>query len=136
MAQYVPAFRPGDTVTFDVTTAVVAGRYVELGSADRAVAPAGAGSLKVIGVAAHDAAIGDKVTVEISKAIDLATCADAITRGALVGTAAAGKVTTVAPLNQAAGALTGANVMTLEGVIGLALNTTTAGDQSVYVLRF
>ena len=57
MAQYLPAFRPGDTVTFDVTTAVVGGRYVEVGTADRSVAPAGAVSLKVVGVAGHDAAI-------------------------------------------------------------------------------
>ena len=60
-----------ERVTFDVTTAVVGGRYVEVGTADRSVAPAGAVSLKVVGVAGHDAAIGDKVTVEISKPIDL-----------------------------------------------------------------
>ena len=44
MAQYLPAFRPGDTVTFDVTAAVTGGRIVELGTADRAVAPAGRNS--------------------------------------------------------------------------------------------
>lgn len=120
MGQYLPAFRPGDTVTFDVTTAVVGGRYVEVGTADRSVAPAGAASLKVVGVAGHDAAIGDKVTVELSKAIDLVPCAAAVARGAKVEAAAAGKVQTA----------------TTGQVIGLALNTTTAGDQSVYVLRF
>ena len=34
MAQYLPAFRPGDTVTFDVTAAVTGGRIVELGTAE------------------------------------------------------------------------------------------------------
>ena len=120
MAQYLPAFRPGDTVTFDVTTAVVGGRYVEVGTADRSVAPAGAVSLKVVGVAGHDAAIGDKVTVEISKPIDLIPCAAAVARGAKVEAAVAGKVQTA----------------TTGQVLGLALNTTTAADQLIYVLRF
>ena len=120
MAQYLPAFRPGDTVTFDVTAAVTGGRIVELGTADRAVAPAGAASVMVIGVAGHDAGIGDKVTVEVSKPIDLLPCAAAVARGAKVEAAAGGKVQT---------ATTGTE-------FGLALNTTTAADQLVYVLRF
>ena len=120
MGQYLPAFRPGDTVTFDVTTAVIGGRYVELGSADRSVAPAGAVSAKVIGVAGHDAAVGEKVTVEVGKPIDLVPCAAAIARGAKVEAAAAGKAQTA----------------TTGQVLGLALNATTAADQLVYVLRF
>ena len=76
--------------------------------------------MKVIGVAGHDAAVGDKVTVEVSKTIDLVPCAAAVARGAKVEAAAAGKVQTA----------------TTGQVVGLALNTTTAGDQSVYVLRF
>ncbi len=120
MAQYVPAFRPGDTVTFSVTADVTGGRYVEVGSADLAVAPAGGASVKVVGVAAYDAKVGDKVTVEVSKAIDLVPGAAAVSRGAKVEAAAAGKV-------QAA---------TTGQAVGLALNTTTAADQLVYVLRF
>lgn len=120
MAQYLPAFRPGDTVTFDVTTAVVGGRLVELGSAARAVAPAAAASVKVVGVAGHDAAVGDKVTVEVSKPIDLVPAAAAIALGAKVEAAAAGKVQT---------ATTGT-------VFGLALSAATAADQLIYVLRF
>lgn len=119
MGQYLPAFRPGTTVTFDVTTAVVGGRLVEVGSADRSVAPAGAASVKVVGVAGHDAAIGDKVTVEVPAAIDLLPCAAAVTRGTTVESAAAGKVQTT----------------TTGTPYGLALNTTTAADQLVYVLR-
>ena len=120
MAQYLPAFRPGETVTFDVTAAVTGGRLVELGTADRSVAPAAAASVKVVGVAGHDAAIGDKVTVEVSKPIDLVPCAAAVARGAKVEAAAAGKVQTA----------------TTGQVFGIALNTTTAADQLVYVLRF
>ena len=120
MGQYLPAFRPGETVTFDVSADVTGGRYVEVGSADRAVAPAGAASVKVVGVAGHDAKVGDKVTVEISKPIDLVPCAAAVARGAKVEAATGGKVQTVT---------------TGQGV-GLALNATTAADQLVYVLRF
>ena len=120
MPNYLPAFRPGDTVTFDVTTAVIGGRYVEVGSADRSVAPAGAASAKVVGIAGHDAAVGEKVTVEVGKPIDLVPCSAAIARGATVEAAAAGKVQT---------ATTGQKT-------GVALNATTAADQLVYVLRF
>ena len=119
MGQYLPAFRPGDTVTFDVTTAVVGGRLVEVGTADRSVAPAGAASVKVIGVAGHDAAVGDKVTVEVSKTIDLVPCAAAVARGAKVEAAAAGKV-------QAASTGRG---------LGITLTVTTAADQLVQVAR-
>lgn len=117
---YLPAFRPGDVVTFDVTTAVLAGRVVQLGTADRSVAPAGAASTTLVGVAGHDAAVGDKVAVELGKAIDLIPCAAAVARGAKVEAAAAGKVQTV----------------TTGTAFGLALNTTTAADQLVYVLRY
>ena len=65
MAQYLPLFRPGQTVTFDVTTAVTGGQPVEVGAADRSVAPAAAGTNKYVGIAGHDAAVGDTVTVEV-----------------------------------------------------------------------
>ena len=118
MAQYLPAFRPGEVVTFDVTTAVVGGRYVQLGAADRSAAPAGAASTTVLGVAGHDAGVGDKVAVEVNKVIHLVPCAAAVARGAKVEAAAAGKVQTA----------------TTGQVVGTALNTTTAADQLVYVL--
>lgn len=96
MAQYLPLFRPGDTVTFNVTAAVTGGQLVEVGTVDRSVAPAAAASAKVVGVAGHDAAIGDKVTVEVGKPIHSLTAAGAIVRGARVEAAAAGAVATFA----------------------------------------
>ena len=63
MADYLPLFRPGHTVTFNVTAAVTGGQPVEVGTADWAVQPAAADSTTVVGVAGHDAAVGDKVTV-------------------------------------------------------------------------
>lgn len=93
---YLPLFRPGDTVTFGVTAAVTAGTPVEVGSADMAVAPAAAASAKVVGVAGHDAAVGDKVTVEVGKPIHELTASGAVTRGQRLETAGTGKVRTLA----------------------------------------
>ena len=92
---YLPLFRPGDTVTFGVTADVLAGQVVEVGTADSSVAPAAAGSAKVVGVAGHDAKIGDKVTVEVGKPIHELKASGAITRGQKLEAAAAGAVRTV-----------------------------------------
>lgn len=118
MGQYLPLFRPGQTVTFDVTTAVTGGQPVEVGSADRSVAPAAAGSNKYVGIAGHDAAVGDKVTVEVGKPVHELVASGAIARGAKLETAGAGKVRTLT---------TGTN-------IGLAL-TAAADGAAVQVLQ-
>ncbi|WP_374978103.1 capsid cement protein [Microbacterium trichothecenolyticum] len=93
---YLPLFRPGDKVTFNVTTAVTAGQVVEVGTADRSIAPAAAASAKVVGVVGHDAGIGDKATVEVGKPVHLLKASGAITRGQRLETAAAGAVRTLA----------------------------------------
>lgn len=92
---YLPLFRPGDTVTFGVTTAVTAGQPVEVGTADMSVAPAAALSAKVVGVAGHDAAVGDKVTVEVGKPIHELKASGAIARGDRLEAAGLGAVRTV-----------------------------------------
>lgn len=89
---YLPIFRPGDTVTFSVTAAVVGGQLVQVGTADRSVTPAAVASTSVVGVAGHDAAIGDKVTVEVGKPVHLLKAAGAVTRGQRVEPATAGAV--------------------------------------------
>lgn len=94
--QYLPAFRPGDTVTMSVTAAVTGGQLVQVGAVDRSVAPAAAASMSVVGVAGHDAAVGDKLTVEVGKPIHVLTAAGVITRGQRVEPAAAGAVRTLA----------------------------------------
>ncbi|WP_136054347.1 capsid cement protein [Microbacterium sp. K24] len=94
---YLPMFRPGDTVTFGVTTAVTAGQAVEVSAtADMSVAPAAAASAKYVGVAGHDAAVGDKLTVEVGKPIHELKAVGAITRGQKLEAAAAGGVRTLA----------------------------------------
>ena len=93
---YLPLFRPGQTVTFGVSAAVTAGQVVEVGAVDFAVAPAAAASAKVVGVAGHDAAVGDKLTVEVGKVIHELKAVGAITRGQRLEAAAAGSVRTLA----------------------------------------
>lgn len=93
---YLPLFRPGDTVTFGVTTAVTAGQAVEVGTVDMSVAPAAAASAKYVGIAGHDAAVGDKLTVEVGKPIHELKAVGAIARGARLETAPAGAVRTAA----------------------------------------
>lgn len=93
---YLPLFRPGDTVTFGVSAAVTAGQAVEVGATDMAVAPAAAASAKYVGVAGHDAAVGDKLTVEVGKPIHELKASGAITRGDRLETAPAGAVRTLA----------------------------------------
>jgi hypothetical protein len=97
MASYLPLFRPGQTVTFTVTGAdITGGQVVELGSGDMTVAAAAAASAKVVGVAGHDAAVGELVTVEVNKTIHELVASGAITRGQRLETAAAGAVRTLA----------------------------------------
>lgn len=96
MSQYLPLFRPGQTVTFNVTANVTGGQLVQVGSTDRSVAPAAAASTSVVGVAGHDAAIGDKVTVKVGKPVHQLTASGAITRGQRVEAAPNGHVRTLA----------------------------------------
>lgn len=94
---YLPLFRPGDTVTFGVTTAVTAGQTVEVSAtADMSVAPAAAGSAKYVGVAGHDAAVGDKLAVEVGKPIHELKASGAITRGQRLEIGATGTVRALA----------------------------------------
>ncbi|RKS16741.1 uncharacterized protein DUF2190 [Arthrobacter sp. AG1021] len=118
MGQYLPIHRPGDTVTFDVTTAVVGGHPVQVGATDRSVAPAAAASTSYVGIAGHDAAIGDKVTVEVGKVIHELKASGEVALGASLEAAGAGAVRT---------ATTGT-------VIGLAL-TAAADGKLVQVLQ-
>lgn len=92
MADYLPLFKPGAAVTFSASTAVTGGRLVEI-TGDRTVAHAAAASTKVAGIAAHDAAVGDHVTV-YSGGVQRPVASGAIAAGDRVAPAADGKVAT------------------------------------------
>ena len=99
MTEYLPKFKPGQTVTFTATAAIAGGQLVEV-SGDRSVAPAGAASTKVVGVAGFDAESGDLVTVHIGGVQHIASTAAVIAAGAVVQAAAGGKIVagTTAPI--------------------------------------
>jgi hypothetical protein len=94
MADYVPLYKPGQAITSTVaTSAVVGGRLVEVNGVST-VGPAGAASTKVVGVAAFDAAVGDKVTIHAG-GVQRLTASAAITAGDNLAAAAAGKVAAI-----------------------------------------
>lgn len=92
MGDYLPKFKPGQSVTYKASAAITGGQLVEV-SGNRTVAPAGADSAKVVGVAGFDAAIGDDVTV-FDGGVQRLTASAPIAAGATVTAAAAGKATT------------------------------------------
>lgn len=95
----VEYFKPGEIMTYTVgatalsnapVSGVTPAQVVEL-SADRTVIPAGAGSVLVIGVALHDAAIGAKASVASGGVWPL-KASGTITAGARLIAGAAGTV--------------------------------------------
>ena len=119
MGDHLLKFKPGQSVSFTATTAITGGQVVEV-TGDRTVGvPAAAASTKVIGTAGHDAAIGDMLVVHLAGPIDTMTSAAAITAGADVENAAAGKIQT----------------RTTGRSLGVTLNAATAADQVVQVVR-
>lgn len=119
MGDHLLKFKPGQAVSFTATTAIVGGNVVEVTGNRQVGVPAAAASVKTIGSAGHDAAIGDQVAVHLNGPVDTFVSAAAITAGAKVENATLGKIQT---------ATTGA-------VLGIALTAATAADQTVQVLR-
>lgn len=103
----VEFFQPGDHITFTVDEALgVTGGQMVTTTGDRVVSAAGAGDTPT-GVALHDAADGEIVTVASEGTWPL-TASGAVAAGDLVITGAAGKVATD-------------NTPALEAFVGIAL---------------
>lgn len=115
MADYLPLFTPGASVTFTATAAVTGGRLVEI-TGDREVEHAAASSTKVAGIAGFDAAEGELVTV-YSGGVQRPIASGDIAAGDRVAAAADGKVVTATT-----------------GTIGLALAS--AADGETVQVRF
>lgn len=98
MAEYLPIYKPGQAITLRASAAITGGQLVEV-SGSGTVGPAGAASVKVVGVAAFDAANGDAVTV-YNAGVQHATASGAVTAGDVVQAGAAGTVAsgTTAPV--------------------------------------
>lgn len=90
---YVPLYKPGQTITSQVSAAVVGGQLLAV-SGSGTVAPAGAASTAWVGVAAFDApTVGDKVTIHCG-GVQRLVASGAITAGAGVIAGANGTVAT------------------------------------------
>lgn len=98
MADYLPYAMPGDAVTFQADGALIGGQLVEVGAADMDAKAAGTASVKVVGVAGHDAADNTPVTVYGRGIIHRVQAVGAITRGDFVtadASVVAGRVKTL-----------------------------------------
>lgn len=131
----VELFGSGDpTITMTTTTAtVLAGRLVEV-SGNRSIAPAGATSRKVMGVAKQSAsAIGDKVAVATGGAW-MIVAQGAIAAGDDVGSGAAGdgRVSTIAA---AGAAYVQAEANATRAIVGIALAAAADGAECPVLLR-
>lgn len=95
MADYTPIYSGGvEPFTATTSGAVTGGRVLEV-SGDGTVQQAGAASTVAIGVAAHDAASGARVTVwPLANVVHQLSASGAITAAAGVVTAANGQVAT------------------------------------------
>lgn len=94
MAEYVPLFKPGDSIPMTASAAIVGGKAVKV-SGDGTIATAAAAADLIIGIAAMDAAAsGDRLTVWGRGTVHRLTAAGAITAGQVVEAAAAGAVAT------------------------------------------
>lgn len=105
MSDYTPVFSGGVVPFTQTTSAVVTGGQVLIASGNGTVGPSTAGSAVVVGVAAHDAASGAKVTVwPLDGCVHELVASGAITAAAGVETDAAGQVRTAATSLAAAAA--------------------------------
>lgn len=62
MANVTEYHSPADRLTYTATATITGGQLVEL-TGDRTIGPAGAGSVKCVGIAMQDCAVGAKVGV-------------------------------------------------------------------------
>ena len=126
MADYTPVYTGGAVPFTQTTSAAVTGGQVLVASAASTVGPSGGASAVAIGVAAHDAASGAKVSVwPLANVVHELTTTGTVTAldgvtSSTAGTVATGVVATVA----AAGTL-----------IGIALTTATTGNKVRFVGR-
>lgn len=121
MASYTPLYSPGDAISVTASVAVTGGQIVEI-TGSGTVGPAAANSVKVLGVAAFDAAANARVTVHVGKHIQEVTASGAIAAGDLVAAGANGTIST--------------NAVPAAGVqAGVALTSAASGAKAQYVTR-
>lgn len=128
MADYLPVYTPGQAVPFTASAAVTGGTLAAV-SGDGTVGPAGASSAKVVGVFAHDAGSGVRVTVWCRGPVHEVVNSGGVTAGDQLVSAASGQVASLA----AASTAVAADINAARSVVGIALNTATTGNKVRYV---
>lgn len=123
MADYVPIICDDDRSFTSQASATITGGQVLAVSGSGTVAPAGANSLAVVGVAAQDAASTAYLTV-YAGGIQLLTASGTVTAGDIVVAGAAGTVATLAAVTTP----TAADVTNTRATLGVALTTATTGN--------
>lgn len=118
MSEYTPIFDKGPFTT--TTSAIVAGGTLLEVSGSGTAATAAANSLKVVGVAAFDAASGVQMTVHRFGIQEL-IASGGITAGDELVAATGGKVSTLAAVTTP----TAADVTNTRAIVGVALTTAT-----------
>lgn len=121
MAEYLPVYKPGQALTLKASAAITAGQIVEVTGAGT-VGPAGADSVKWVGVAAFDAATNDNVTI-YAGGVQAPVASGTVTAGDLVVCAADGEV------------VSDATPATAPALVGVALSTATDAAVRVAFVR-
>lgn len=128
MADYTPVYSGGAVPFTSQASATITGGQVLAASGASTVAPAGAAVTTVVGVAAHDAASGAKVTVwPLVNVVHEIVTATNVTAAGGIQTAAAG---TVDPATTSIAAASAAGTL-----IGIALTTATAPAKVRFIGR-
>lgn len=92
MAEYLPAYKPGQAITLKASGTISAGRVVAV-SGDGTVATAGADAANWVGVASQDAVANDNITIN-SGGVQSCVASGSITAGDAIECAASGAVAT------------------------------------------
>lgn len=121
MPEYVPLFKPGQSITRTASAGVTGGQLLMVSGSGTVAATSGAVT-SWVGVAAFDAAAGELVTVH-KGGVQRIVAAGAVTAGDQVVAASNGRV---ASLAAAAGA-TASDINSARQVVGVALTTAADG---------
>jgi hypothetical protein len=127
MGDYSPVYSPGTAITLTASAAIIGGQLVEVSGGNTvAPTPTSGSSAKVVGVAAHDAALGARVTVHGRGQVHETTANGAIAAGdQLVSGAVAGTVKSAPAVTTP----TSGDVTNTRALVGIAL--TAAADAAL-----
>jgi hypothetical protein len=130
---YTPVFLPGLTITLIAAAGLTGGDPVEVGGSGTVQKVTAAGSMRYVGIAAHDAIAGYQVTVILDRAVHEGAADGPINAGdQLAASPRAGHQVTQLPAALTAAA---ADVNLARAVIGVALTSAADGTTVRWMQR-